>query len=116
MMRRSVSFQLRRRRRVRGWTAAGLLVLALSAVLDRTGRFRSTGDDWAAFDHKPFVVTHVSDGDTIIVRPATGGPETKVRLIGVDTPELHSASGPGSDFWAREATRYTASRADGRPV
>ena len=111
-----VRWQLRRRRRVRGWAFAGLLVLALSAVLDRSGRFRSTGDDWAAFDHKAFVVTHVSDGDTLIVRPTSGGPETKVRLIGVDTPELHSASGAGGDYWAREAKRYTASHADGRPV
>jgi micrococcal nuclease len=116
MKRQSVSYQLRRRRRLRGWGLAGLIVLALSAVLDRSGRFGSSGNDWATFDQKSFVVSHISDGDTIVVRPATGGPETKVRLIGVDTPELHSATGDGSDYWAREATRYTAAKADGRPV
>jgi endonuclease YncB( thermonuclease family) len=97
-------------------TFAGVLVLALSAVLDRRGCARSAGDDWAAYDHKSFVVTHVSDGDTIFVKPVSGGPETKVRLIGVDTPELHPASAAGGDYWAREAKRYTATHAHGRPV
>ena len=108
--------QLLRRRRLRGWTFAGLLVLALSAVLDRAGTFRYRGDDWAAFDQKSFLVTHVADGDTVTVRPVAGGPETKVRLLGVDTPELRPASGGGSDHWARDARRYTESRVAGKPV
>ena len=112
----SVSSQLRRHRTVRRFTLAGLVVLALSAVLDRTGAFRYDGDDWRAFDHKSFVVTHVADGDTINVRPSAGGSETRVRLLGVDTPELHSQSHPGADYWAREAMRYTASRVEGRAV
>ena len=108
--------QLRRRGRLRRWTLAGLMLLGLSAVLDRAGTFRYQGDDWRGFDHKSFVVTRVSDGDTIWVQPTGGGPETKVRLIGEDTPELHSASGGGGDYWAREAMRYTADRAAGRSV
>src|SRR5437773_9216995 len=112
----SVSTQLRRRRYVRGFTLAGLIVLALSAVLDRTGAFRYDGDDWRNFDHKAFVVSHVADGDTLSVRPAVGGAETRVRLLGVDTPELHSQSHAGSDYWAREALRYTDSRVGNRTV
>ena len=108
--------QLRRRGRLRRWTLAGLLVLGLSAVLDRTGTFRYRGDDWAAFDQKACLVTHVSDGDTIVVKRLDGGAETKVRLIGVDTPELHSAAGGGSDYWAREAMRYTADKTRGKSV
>ena len=57
-------------------TFAGLVVLALSAVLDRSGAFRYDGDDWRNFDHQSFVVTHVADGDTVTVRPPAGGPET----------------------------------------
>ena len=33
-------------------------------------------------------VTHVSDGDTLWVRPAHGGPARKVRLQGIDAPEI----------------------------
>ena len=111
----TVPMQLRRRRRLRRWTFAGVLVLALSAVLDRGGAFRRRGDDWAAFDHKTFLVTHVADGDTLTVRPLTGGPETRVRLLGVDTPELHS-SGSAGHYWARDALEYTRARVGGRAV
>jgi len=34
------------------------------------------------------VVTHVTDGDTLWVRPATGAPPRKVRLQGIDAPEI----------------------------
>src|SRR5215212_87085 len=87
----SVSSQLRRRRYVRRGSFAALAVLALSVVLSRTRGLRYDGDDWRAFDHRPVLVTHVADGDTLTVRSAAGQ-ETRVRLLGVDTPELHSQS------------------------
>ena len=103
--------RLRRRRTVRRFTFAAFVLLALSAVLDRAGVFRYAGNDWRAFDHKEFVVTHVADGDTIEVRPPGGGDVTRVRLIGVDAPELRSR-----DFWAVDAKRYTEQRAKGKAV
>jgi endonuclease YncB( thermonuclease family) len=109
--------QLRRRRRYRRVTFAGLILLALTAVLDRTGVFRYDGDDWRNFDQKTFLVTHVADGDTIAVRPTAGGTETRVRLIGVDAPELHSRDDNSRpDYWARDAKRYTESRAERKTV
>jgi len=42
------------------------------------------------------VVTHVSDGDSIWVRPATGGAPLAVRLQGIDAPEACQAWGPQS--------------------
>src|SRR4051812_36959335 len=109
--------RLRRRRRVRRWSYAGLTVLALSALLDRYGAFRYPGDDWRTFDQKTFLVTHVADGDTITVRPAAGGTETRVRLLGVDTPELHSRDDPNhADYWGPEAKRYTLTRLEHKPV
>jgi micrococcal nuclease len=102
---------------VRRWTYAGLIVLALSAALDRFGAFRYQGDDWRNFDQKTFVVTHVADGDTITVRPTAGGPETRVRLLGVDSPELHSRDDPNhADYWAQEAKRYTVTRLEHKAV
>lgn len=41
------------------------------------------------------VVTRVSDGDTLWVRPAEGKP-VKVRLVGIDAPERCQAWGPQS--------------------
>ena len=97
-------------------TAAGLVVLAASALLDRSGAFRYRGDDWRDFDRHAFVVARVADGDTITVRPPAGGAETSVRLLGVDTPELHSQSHAGGDYWSREAFRYTDSRLNHQTV
>ena len=109
--------QLRRRRRYRRFTYAGLILLGLSAVLDRAGVFRYAGNDWRHYDHQSFVVTHVADGDTIEVRPPGGGDVTRVRLIGVDAPELHSRDDNARpDFWARDAKRYTEQRTRGKTV
>ena len=108
--------RLRRRRTVRRFTFAAFVVLALSAVLDRAGVFRYAGNDWRAFDHKEFVVTHVADGDTLTVRPPGGGAETRVRLIGVDAPELNSRDGGRPDFWATDARDYLRRRADDKRV
>jgi micrococcal nuclease len=38
-------------------------------------------------------VTHVSDGDSLWVRPAAGGPPREVRLRGIDAPEICQAYG-----------------------
>ena len=108
--------QLRRRRRYRRITFATLFLLALSAILDRAGMFRHTGDDWRSFDHKTFLVTRVIDGDTLDLRPADGGPETRVRLLGVDAPELRSRDSNRPDHWAHEARRHAESRAEGEAV
>jgi len=38
-------------------------------------------------------VTRVSDGDTLWIRPVTGGKPVKVRLRGIDAPEICQAGG-----------------------
>lgn len=42
------------------------------------------------------VVTHVSDGDTVFVRPAAGGKPVKIRIDGLDAPEICQAYGHAS--------------------
>jgi endonuclease YncB( thermonuclease family) len=108
----SIPRRLTRRRRVRAGVITTLLVLGLSALLDRAGLFRYPGDDWANFDHKQFLVSHVADGDTLTVRPAGGGGETRVRLVGVDAPELPGGEGGTAHHWGREAKGYLAGRAE----
>lgn len=49
-------------------------------------------------------VSHVSDGDTLWVRPEDGGRPRKLRLHGIDAPELCQAHGPA----ARDALRRQA--------
>jgi endonuclease YncB( thermonuclease family) len=39
------------------------------------------------------IVSHVTDGDTVWVRPASGGPPQQVRLEGIDAPEICQAFG-----------------------
>ncbi|CAN1514238.1 thermonuclease family protein [Limnohabitans sp. B9-3] len=44
----------------------------------------------------PGVVTHVSDGDTVWVQPLQGGEAQKIRLLGLDAPEVCQVWGPQS--------------------
>ena len=49
-------------------------------------------------------VTHVTDGDSLWVRPDAGGPPREIRLEGIDAPEICQA-------WGREARDALAARA-----
>lgn len=44
------------------------------------------------------VVTHVSDGDTVWVRSIAGGRDYKVRLLGIDAPEICQLWGAQSRY------------------
>lgn len=60
-----------------------------------------------------YQVARVDDGDTITVA-TSAGTET-VRLIGVDTPELHHPDKP-VQCWAQEASRATRQLINHQPV
>ncbi len=55
------------------------------------------------------VVTHVTDGDTLWVRPASGGAPRQVRIEGIDAPEICQAFGA-------QARQALAARVLRRPV
>lgn len=57
-----------------------------------------------------FTVTKVIDGDTLTLNDGT-----RVRLIGVDTPELHHPTKP-VQFFAEEAYKFTRKLAEGKKV
>lgn len=65
-----------------GWRRA----LALLALLLAAGG--------AAARTYDAVVTHVIDGDSLRVRPVSGGPPQELRLHGIDAPEGCQAHGP----------------------
>lgn len=74
-------------------------VLALSAC----GQGGDAGAATAAADEA--VVTKITDGDTIRARFRRSGVEESVRLIGIDTPEVHGRGGLKECFGAQASER-----------
>jgi len=64
--------------------------------------------------HVEYRVVDVLDGDTIVVRGASGRDET-IRLLGVDTPETHHPTKP-VQCYGPEASAYTSRQLFGRVV
>lgn len=60
-----------------------------------------------------YQVVEVSDGDTIVVD--MNGRQERVRLIGIDTPELHHPEKPVQCF-AEAASKFTASLVENNKV
>lgn len=106
---------------------AGLIVLALlgtalliwldrGAVAPWPNRYaapseQSAAQDVARYHRKKFGVVRVIDGDTLhIDAPDHGAPTTKVRLLGIDAPELGHDGVPSMHF-APEAADYVRQRA-----
>jgi len=108
--------QLRRRRLVKRGSAWGILLLVVSIVLDHFGVFGHKGNDWRNLDQQQVVVTKVVDGDTVHVKATVSGAEEKVRLIGIDAPELHFNHKSPPDYWAEQATKYLTDRSLGKTI
>jgi micrococcal nuclease len=94
----------------RGPVAAVLVVLLVAlALADRLGLFGWRGDDRNRYHHQSFVVVNVVDGDTLDVDAPDGSrPTTRVRLWGVDTPEVAGSGGPEMHF-GPQASGFTKS-------
>ena len=101
---------LRRRLRYRRILLAILALLGFSAYF-----VRPSGDDWAIYDRQQFIVTHVVDGDTVDVAAHPAASPTRVRLLGVDAPEMRDAGGK-PEHWAGAAKQYAAARSERRTV
>lgn len=61
-------------------------------------------------------VTHVTDGDTLWVRPERGGKPVKIRISAIDAPEICQAGGPAAQaaLARRLAGRQLAVTSQGR--
>ncbi len=101
---------LRRRLRYRRILFALLALLAVSVYFTRP-----SGDDWAIYDRQQFIVTRIIDGDTIDVAAHPGAAPTRVRLLGVDAPEMRDDDGR-PQHWADAAKKYAAARSANRSV
>ena len=111
--------QRRRRYVVRRLRGALLVVAVLAALVlgDHWGLFaRRPTSDPVTYDGKTFTVVRVVDGDTIDVDvPDKRRQATRVRLWGVDTPEMARRDRP-ADHFAREATEFVEALAGNKSV
>ena len=106
-----VAMALRQRRNRGGWVAAALVVLIGSAVWSH---YHNPADP-SRWDGRSVVCERVIDGDTIVVS-GPGIDHERLRLRGIDAPEVVH---PGLDhdaYFGVEARRYLAGRLTGRPV
>jgi len=76
-----------------------LLISSLLALLAGTGIYFSQQTKVASDCYK---ITYFYDGDTI--KLDIGGKEEKIRLLGIDTPEMNFDSSKKPDCYAQEAT------------
>ncbi|MFB6269919.1 MAG: thermonuclease family protein [Halobacterium sp.] len=105
-------------------------LLAVTALVALAGCSVSfTGDQQVAGANRTATVVHVVDGDTVDVQ-FTDGTEERVRLLGVDTPEVHGDVSPGEfegvpdteagraclRTWGERASDYAVERLDGQTV
>jgi endonuclease YncB( thermonuclease family) len=65
----------------------GLLLLMLMLALPARSQPQTELVSWTG------VVTYVADGDTVHVRPVEGGAVHKIRLVGMDAPEICQVGG-----------------------
>jgi endonuclease YncB( thermonuclease family) len=72
--------------------------------------------DFARYHDKSFRVVHVVDGDTLDIDAPDGhSPKTRIRLWGVDTPEIAHGGQPDM-YFGPEAARFAHDTLDGRTV
>jgi len=93
-------------------------VLSAMAVVDRRGGMLHQGGDWQRYHGRAFTVLRVVDGDTLLVDEPDGEqPATRVRLWGIDTPEMHVTDADrGPEPLAQEATDFAKRLAEGQRV
>lgn len=107
---------MRRRRMISLIAYLVVLILSILFGVDQVTKTPKNSDDWAMFDHKPFRVTKIVDGDTIHIRRPTGDQETIVRLLGVDAPEMNDPTTNQPAHWGLQASKYLYARANDKVV
>jgi len=116
------SITIDRSRRRAGFALVSLLVIAAS-VCDHQRQPVVAGDDQSRYHDRTFRVVRVVDGDTLDIdapdggKPATAGgkPVTRIRLWGVDTPEVRG-NGRSAMHFGKEASAFAHRTLDGQDV
>ena len=115
MKKKQPKHALRRTTRNAIIAAVFFLLLPVLVVLDRRfgdvlrqsiHRVTYAEGDWQTYHDQTFTVAKVIDGDTLDVNCPDGKfPTTRVRLLGVDTPETHHPT-VGLMYYGPEATEF----------
>jgi len=97
-----------------GWVG----VLGVLIVVDHQGWLLYRGGDWQRYEGLWARVVKVVDGDTLELAVGDGESQvTRVRLWGVDTPELgRLGSGRANQPYALEASEYARGKAQGQRI
>ena len=96
-------------------TAAIVLVGAL-VIYERGFGRKGQGDDASRYHNRVFAVVRVVDGDTFDVDiPDANHATTRIRLWGVDTPEV-AGGGDGAMYFGAEASAFAAQQLQGQEV
>ncbi len=95
---------------------AGLMLIAL-AILDHCGVFRRVENDRSKYGNAVAIVTHVPDGDTLDIDIPDGDRNfTRIRLWGVDCPEISHQPDQIDEWFGREAADFVQEHLDGRRI
>lgn len=98
-------------------TAGALLGLGLLSALDHAGVFGYRGSRRAGFHGAIATVTYAADGDTIDVGLPDGRRAvTRIRLWGVDCPEIAHGEREEDAYFGREAMAFVQEHVVGRRV
>ena len=103
-----------------------LLCLSLLAFLDKNyfkysfqslpeNKTRGSNSDFEKYNSNTFTVINVVDGDTLDINCPDGQNRyTRIRLLGIDTPEINTKS--GEMYFAKEASEFTRKTSLGKQV
>jgi len=95
---------------------AAIIAVSALIVCERTAQGPIQGGDRSRYHDRAFRVAHVVDGDTLdIDAPDADKPKTRIRLWGVDTPELARGGRPEMHF-AKAAMVFTEQSLGGKEV
>ena len=100
------------------YMVATLVVALLLIVADRSGMLLETSDDEVRYNGQWFAVLRVVDGDTLEINASDGDePTTRVRLWGIDTPEMAHRDPPRpAEPFAERATERARELVEGQKV
>ena len=111
--------QVLRRRHHRQWAFLGLALFGVITIClaDHAGYFIYPGDMIRQYEDRWFQVDRVIDGDTLDILPLDKGEAIRLRLWGIDTPEIaNKYKGTTDQPWAREAFDWTRTLCAGNKV
>lgn len=95
---------------------AGAAVVILS-VLDHAGLFAHPESDQSRYNNAVATVIHVADGDTFDIDIPDGDASvTRIRLWGIDCPEIAHETGRSDGFYGRDAADFVQEHLEGRRI